>query len=748
MARSEAQGVARPNSTRRRITGPDANKIKRASETLMKRRISSLDVDDGALAALYELHHQRLILEYERARKARELVSGEWEVPLPPEYSDEDREAYGGLSSDHFMIPLHTVQRLAAKRCRVMRPTSGISRAAQKASSTIEVFIEGLMSGGTQLGGFPWPDWVENIGIEGISAMKVLPAPAVWDACPTLYDEEGEEGAHLDQMGYDDLPEKRQSEYEQYDHAESGSTRYKRVREHYRVNADGEPDDGSDSWQFDRQESTSYFTDESEQFLGDNPPVVFDLVSRLDFVPINPRFTSSGVEVDGIISRRLYARDTLRARKYKCLALDDAMQPVGPEGGKDGDLYLYEAILKDGRNGHVFIAYQVAGQKTLKGDNGDVAVIDLTAKYKMSRLPVVVRYGWHWSTSDPDRRTIPFPLPYSGDLRRRDTLVAAACIGAMWDGMPSYGQRITPEGSAAAALSGDVDLNITIRPNSIVPIWGELIRLGGNGVSSDVVKLIEHFDRKAAEHAPQPGAFGGDGPQSGVDRQTMGRDMELAHAHILEGARSGYEEAASLALEICSRLGQLPDKPPVSLNVMSTTPTPQPGQTTVQSRVTLSPRACGDNWSVIAEYPHQPGENLAAAAQWQAFASPGVELILREEFRTLAMGDPSPEIFEAKRMLQRWLDTPEGMKYVMEQVTEALADDRLRSILQLQSDQRMTNGQVPTAAMSDIVPAAPQGVAPQVGNPADSAYAGAVAGETQASVGGGPSPLAGLPAAA
>jgi hypothetical protein len=52
----------------------------------------------------------------------------------------------------------------------------------------------------------------------------------------------------------------------------------------------------------------------------------------------------------------------------------------------------------------------------------------------------------------------------------------------------------------------------------------------------------------------------------------------------------------------------------------------------------------------------------------------------------------------------------------------------------------MTNGQVPTAAMADIAPAMPQ-VAPQASNPGQSAYAGAVGGATQASVGQQGSPM-------
>lgn len=723
----------------RRRPGPNQAKIKRAAENLGRRRLDSEGVDDGVLIDLHTLHDQRMALEKERAREARLLISGDWRVPLPPEYSDEDRDAYGGTSSDWWMLALHTAQRLGAKRCRIMRPEKpgGLSRAAKKVSTGIEVFINGLMD---ML--FPFAEWIENLQNEGCSAIKVIPAPAHYEAVPTLYSED--EADHLAEDGYGDLDEKRQRQYEKYE-GEGGTSVYKRVNERYRVNAEGDEDDGTDSWEYDRDEGRKFFEDDLEQYLGDNPPIIMELLSRLDFVPINPRFTGKGVEVDGIVSRRLMGRDMLRSKGYWWAGCDDAADYIGEEGvGKDGDFYLYEAILKDKR-GHVFIAYQVGGRFTTRGMPGNasrddhVAVICLTCKYGLKRVPVVFRYGSHWGTSDPDRRSIPFILPLAADLKRRDILATATTISAMWDAMPSYGQLIDPQSSAAAALAGDVDLNITVRPNSIVPIYGKLERLGGQGVGKDAPMMMEFFDRNAKIHAPQPGAFGGDGPVSGVDRQTIGADLEKSHSMILEGGRSGYEEAASIALEICTGLGKLPGKPPVSINVLSTVPAPQPGMHTTRQTLTLSPKACGDNFTVVAEYPHQPGENLAAAAQWQSFAAEGVELILREEFRALAMGDPSPEIFEAKRMLQRWLDTEAGMQYVMEQVQEALADDRLKAILQLQQEGRMTDGQVPVAAMGDIVPGGM--VAPQVGNPAVSSYAGAVAGQTQASIGQIGSPL-------
>jgi hypothetical protein len=159
-------------ATIRKVRQPNRTAIARAAKNLSKRRISSTGTDGGALADLWTLHHERLILEYERARESRVLLSGEWSVPLPPEYSDEDRAAYGGTASDWWMVPLHTAQALGNKRCSIMRPEKpgGLSKAAQRVSTSIEVFVNGLMD---TL--FPWPEWIENLMNEGCGAIKVIP---------------------------------------------------------------------------------------------------------------------------------------------------------------------------------------------------------------------------------------------------------------------------------------------------------------------------------------------------------------------------------------------------------------------------------------------------------------------------------------------------------------------------------------------------------------------------------------------
>jgi hypothetical protein len=694
-------------TTSARRAGRNQVKLDQAAKNLKSKRIRADHVDDGALIDLYNLHDQLLPLERERAREARALLNGEWQVPLPDTYDEDEILAYSADSSSKYLIPLKTTQRLSAKVPAIMRPkAASISKAAEKISSAIEEFMQGLMQDQ-----FPFPDFMELAQSEGCVAILVLPSPAAYEDVPTLYDDD----ERMAEADYGALPEPKQAEYQRFDdgadNPDNAARPYKRLKERYRVDSEGNPDDGSATWKLDRAESTAFFTEERDNFLGDNPPVTFDLLSRLDFVPINPRFKGKRVEVDGIIARRLFARDDLRARGYWWAdpdADDDgALVQVGQDGGRDGQVYLYQAILKDER-GHVFIAYQAEGKCTYRDkDHNEVAVIDLTEKYKMSRVPVVFRYGWHWSTSDPDRRSIPFTRPFQADWRNRDVLVSAMTISAMWDGMPAYGQRITPDGTVAAALNGDVELNITIKPNTIVPVYGDLERLGGSGVSKDVPMLIQHFDQSAGEYAPQPGSFGGDGPRSGVDREITGKDTDIAHSHILEAGRSAYEEAASLALEICTRLGQMPGKPPVSLNILSDVPTGTTGTMSKQThRVTLNPNAAGENWTLVAEFPSVPGENLAGATVFADLAER--KFLLREEFRTL-WGDPHPELFEAKRQLEVYYDSPAGQMELMQDLAEYMQDDRRKKILQLTQQQRATSGGTSSALLADLMGGGQQG---------------------------------------
>ena len=762
-----------------RLPQPEARK--RRSVDLSK--ITPDHVPEGALAALWDLHDGRMPLTPQRIRDARDLLAGKKRAPMPEEFSLEDREAFRADGPDKYERARETARRLAAKKARIDRPVIGLGEATKKVSTKIETFANGLLD---EL--FPDLPAVDILLNEGEAMLEMLPMPAYWERVETLYDEDGDEEPLLGQSEYDALPENRRPEYESFDQdvpedegaddegmayvepGEDGAmakrepkptglkrTMFKRVRAAYRLDANLEhqPDEnepGHEEWAFDRDASLDFYQDQLEDFYARNIPIHLEILSRLDFIPLNPRFSGKKVKVDGAICRRLFRRSELLDKGYRWTGCEDLLEPVDALQGNDGDFYLYTLYYL--YRGRPLVIYQVGDRGTTFQD-GTTAVIDLWQEYGIPELPIHFEYGQFWAASDPDLRSMPFTQPYMQNWLNRDAVLTGLNIAAWASGFPTWGQKID-KNSLPQAINGEVDLAFQMRPNSIVPLYGDLIQLTSTGSNQDVRTILMALDTQVKEDLPDKGAFGGDGPTSGLDRQVQGRDVEIAHGDVIEAYRRTKEAAGRFGLMIADALGKK-SKRPVSLYVSSPGPIAQVGQqSTVTALVQLKPGLIGKSYDVVAVFPNRPGENLAGIAQLQTLAEAG--LILREEFREL-WGDPHPEIFEAKLRIQRYYDSPEGQMDLMQGMAEYLADEKLRQLYQLAGDNRVTGtqpGAFSTAAMGDLhaagggaAAAIPGGQgAPQMSiqDPGQAAVAGAAGGAMNASAASAGAPTNGMAA--
>jgi hypothetical protein len=728
-------------------------------------QITPDDVPEHALADLWTLHDRRMPKTPKRIQDSIDLLSGEKRAPMPPEFDQDDREAFRADGASKYTQPKDIARRLGAKRPRTKRPTAGASKAADRASTGIEQFAEGAMRK------YPYGPSIKTLAHEGELFLFVSPTPTYWERIPTIFDDDQAEGPHLTDDEYGALPEHQQNQYELFmldptddpdgDLAAEGSetaddgdesaaptqeARYKRIKQRYRVDAEGNPDDGSDQFSMDRSESNAFYRDEMSQAFGKKLPLVYELVSRLDAIPINPRWSGDGVEIDGVIRRTLFSRSELLRRGYRYSDCDEQLEPQSARDGRDGDFWLYELRTRD-EFGRPFIVYQVGERASTSYGDSDTAVIKLWEEYPgVDDILVHFEYGEHWAFSDPDIRSMPITKAYMQDWLGRDAALTGLIISMWGSGFPSWGQKITKE-SLALAEAGDISMDVRVRSNSVVPLIGDLVELTPRGSNLDVKTVLGELGTDASENLPSQGAFGGDGPTSGVDREVVGRDMEVAYGDIIEAARRMYEAGARFTLMVCSALAKKAGRP-VELWIMSDTPVAQSGkQTTSYSVVTLSADQCGGNFDVTAEFPHVPGENLAATSLFQGLAKD--QLILREEFRTL-WGDPSPEIFEAKLRLQRFYDSPEGQADLMQGLAEYLADQKMAQLLKLQSAGKVTQGGVSTAAMGDLMGAGGGGqtAAPDMSiqNPGPAALGGMTQGALQASARSAGGPLDGMSA--
>lgn len=697
-----------------RLFGKGATRQDRA-RTLNYDELGPDHMPEGALAALWEVLDARYPVTNRMVRDSIDLRAGRKRPDMHPNWDDVDRESFRADGPEKYEEPRKTARRLGQKAARVKRPAAGIDPTAQKDSTKVERWSNGYLDE-------VYPDMaVTDLLLNESQTLVVqIPATCHWENIPTLYDEWEQEGPHVDQAAYDALPAAKQREYEQ---ASAGGT-YKRMRARYRLNADGERDDGSETFTTDLKTSAAHFRSEMEDAYARNLPIVLrGPISRLDFIPIDPVFSGKSTTVQGVLIRTLYRKAALK-RDYRWEGSDSTqlLEPVSPhDGNSDGELYLYELWAYDEMH-RPYVAYQVGTRTTNWSDDGTTAVVKLWEAYPgVTELPIAFEYGQHNAGSNADLRGLCFTTSRQQNWLQRDGVMTALAISTAESGYPTWGQKLTKDGiEAMRSLGGDVPLEFVMQPNTVVPLIGDVIELTAKGTNNDVKVLLEALNALGEKGSDPPGVFGGEGPTSGIDRAVQGKDMEIAHGDVIEGGRRIKERVGRHALMLASAIGRKSGRP-VELYVMTETQAADGTTSTTRNRVALPPDLCGDNWDVIAEFPHQPGENLAATSLYVTLYEQGV--ILLREFREL-WGDPNPEQFMAEKALEDYfLKSPAGQMDILTGMADYLKDSRLKKMLDLSNQGKVTTpgpGGFSTAAMGDVLGGAAGGggAPPPPGQPA------------------------------
>lgn len=734
------------------LFGKDTTSADRKKAVSLDLITSDLDnIPEGALAALWELHDSRMQRTPQLIRQARMAMNGEIRGAMAPEWDAQDREDFDAGGPEAYVRPRETAKRLASKKARIARPIDKFGPEHQKKSTRIEQWAGAILD--DQFADYPTTEMLLN---ESMTLWICQPAASHWQTIPTLYDEFEEEGEHADQDEYDALPESRRREYERAN-SDEDSPRYKRMRKQYRRNEKGDPDDGADDFETDHKQTAKAFRTEMEDLYARNVPVLLrGPISRLDFVPINPRFSGKKTIVDGVIIRTLYRQSTL-AREYAWAGCEQLLEPVDRYDGADGDFYLYELWANDHLD-RPFCAYQVGKHGTRYANDGSTAVVKFWEEYPgITELTISVEYGQHTADTNADRRGLPFPIPYIRNWKQRDVLLTALVISVAQSGYPTWGQKITKEAiETLEALEGDYDLEFRMRSNTVQPIFGDIVELTSKGTNQDVKILLEALDALNEKELPSKGAFGGEGPTSGVDRQVMGRDMEIAYSDVIEGYRRTKEAMGRYALMVGSAIGRKADRP-VELYQIGTAPNPETGGTAkTRTKLTLPPDLCGGNWDVVAQFETEPGEKLAQSSLFLSALSQGA--ILLREWREWGVGDQNPEQFMWEKMLEDfYLKDPAGRLAVYRGMLDYVSDQKTKELLELAHQGEITNpqGGVPTGVMDDMLggeqgmgmmgTGVPDttGMGQGLPNPGQQSLAGANAGAIQASAAGAGGPFDG-----
>jgi hypothetical protein len=143
----------------------------------------------------------------------------------------------------------------------------------------------------------------------------------------------------------------------------------------------------------DRSETSKAYLKELERHRGSRLPVTIRTWSRQDVAPIGRRFTGTGIEIDGMVTRETFTKSHLMRKGYVWEGQSDALV-----SDLNGDVTMYGWWYID-PDGCPTVAWSVDGcptwkkKKTSDGDDMAEATVNLRETCGLTRLPIAAAFG-------------------------------------------------------------------------------------------------------------------------------------------------------------------------------------------------------------------------------------------------------------------------------------------------------------------------------------------------------------------
>jgi hypothetical protein len=143
----------------------------------------------------------------------------------------------------------------------------------------------------------------------------------------------------------------------------------------------------------DRSETSKAYLKELERHRGSRLPVTIRTWSRQDVAPIGRRFTGTGIEIDGMVTRETFTKSHLMRKGYVWEGQSDALV-----SDLNGDVTMYGWWFID-PDGCPTVAWSVDGcptwkkKKTSDGDDMAEATVNLRETCGLTRLPIAPAFG-------------------------------------------------------------------------------------------------------------------------------------------------------------------------------------------------------------------------------------------------------------------------------------------------------------------------------------------------------------------
>lgn len=395
--------------------------------------------------------------------------------------------------------------------------------------------------------------------------------------------------------------------------------------EGYSFDADDRRPDDEGYGGRDGARSRRAYDKDREDWLARQQYVTIDLIDPTDCAPILVRGThGKRFEARGLVVRRLFTREDLLGRGYRCEALAQTNATLIPRGdrgnktGKGGKLWLYTAYLtlwdEDDETLVPCVAYSVAGETTTRRDGASgedrAAIIDLRKDYGIGTPMWGYYWGLHSADPDPDRIGIPFMDAYADLVLTLERMLAAGVHHA--ERSAYRGSWVEPgENVPAAAYTETVENQLRLRRFD-PPLSGELVTAPGRVVpdappplGTAATQMMMALQANLGQTAPDPSSPAGTGA-SGHAMSLASGLIEAAHGDIPRGVLACYEDLACWVLECLCAVMKTYDVPYV-LDANEELPPESPGNRRfVTQRYVLTERDIGKSYKLSATWRQKP----------------------------------------------------------------------------------------------------------------------------------------------
>ncbi len=652
-------------------------------------------------------HTARWQQTQDRAQASLDLLNGDKKAPIPEGFAriGVDVEAFRVDLPHKYLVPYHQKNLLAKDRPRAKRWARGDSIAAKAESTKIEQLMDAVMQDR-----YDWPASVDIIQNQGVCLSVSLPHTAAMrqDFALFEYDRDGK-------------PTKQVRPRYQRDKA--GKTR-------------GEAGDG---FRVSLKASAKARDEEARDYRARRIPVTVELLGPTEFVPV----FGPGLSLDAVLVKRKWTLTEVMKARWVWDGMQEHLSPDGTESSGAGQIEVIELHALDWQDDgpHPYVAYLCEGKRTFRKDEDGAladAVVDLREVCGMESFHCVLKWGPHWANPNPDRRAMPFPLPFAQAWLAADAILTGATVANWWLGFPTLLEQPgpnTPPDYYVEDDSPDGD-EVEVQPLAIIRTKGQITQLQTRSADPTAFKLVELMLGANADMGPPDAASGGGG-QSGFQASLARAYADDAMEDVKRGALELYAETASKLFEILTGLADHYGAVPIQRITPVTLGTKR-GSGPKREVMDLPADLAGGLYDLDADFPPQP--NLAKGQQWAEWSQIG--LVLREEFRAEIIGDPNPEVFEAKLLAQRIRDLPGNQAQIAALAAQLTGDDderqRMLALAQQEAVQSQQDGTIyPASAISPPgmmggQPGAPPAVMPAQGGPGQLGATGITGG------GGGP----------